>query len=60
MRLRNLPNMIDARGRQYMWFDIEDRCIPLIEEGEAPPDQDHYDAAERQTAFIHEHDKDDE
>lgn len=46
--IRELPTLAE-RGRQYFWFDLEDRYLPLIEEGEAPPTAEHYGRAEQLT-----------
>lgn len=40
-------------GRQFLWFDLEERYVPLIDEGESMPPEAHYRAAEQMTTRLH-------
>lgn len=48
------PSDLKTKGRNFMWFDHEERYIPVIEEGEDIPPMEHYKAAERLTRRLHE------
>lgn len=53
MKAPQPPSDLRTKGRDFLWFDHEERYLPVINEGEPMPPASHYAEAERLTKRLH-------